>query len=284
MPFHSAVCVLPALERQAEFLERLSDRTALTAVFGLDLAGHIQWCGDAAEPLYGYRASECVGQHAALLWQNKNEPALALERALLSGKWEGHALHATRDGSALFTHVTLLLRRDHSGRARDLIALCRDLSAQRRIEEDLLTSRAARAPLLDTSVALLLLADASGELLRASARAQRLLLPGITRLNALFAERDVVDTLLTETRRSEGLEDVELSLLQPGAGSLALRCDTVAVRGRHRGESSVLLALRPLAARDVAAPRSMLRSSTRLRACEAVEAVAPLGNEDELCA
>jgi hypothetical protein len=240
-------------------LKRVVERAAVTAVFGLDLSGRIRWCGDRVELVYGADASEHIGRHASTLWATSpGEARSALDRATISGKWEGGALHRRSGAEPFSVFVTVLLRRNENGKPRDLVVFCRDLSPLQRIDAELCASRAASAPLVDSSAALLLLADFSGTVQRASRRAQDFMARGPSlsgaALTDLFVERYAAEAMMSETRRTEGLEDVELSFLHANGEGLRVRCDTVAVRGRNRDEGGVLVAMRPMARLDAARP------------------------------
>jgi len=257
------------LEQQAAFLKAVAERAAPSAIVGKDLTGRVVSWSDGARAVYGYEAQEMLGKPALVL-HSPEEVASGRAEALYaqaasSGKWEGTVRRYRKDGSGFTAQVTLLLRRDHSGKPCGLVAVSRDLSEAERIDRELVESRARDAQILDSRAELVLIADFAGKVwdvnpltCAVTGRARGVWI-GLE-LQGKFADPAQCEALLRQTLLHDEVHDFELALLNARGEELAVRCDTLALPGTNGKLDRVLIALRPMAA---LAPSSV-RSPERL--------------------
>ena len=107
------------LRFQAVLLEAITDSVIFT-----DLEGRIQYWNRGAEALFGYTASEMMGQTPAMLYPNSGEDLLAED---LKAIMEGHEYVATwqgrrKDGSDVWVDITTTLARGADGQAVGTLA------------------------------------------------------------------------------------------------------------------------------------------------------------------
>jgi PAS domain S-box-containing protein len=257
-----------SLEQQAAFLKALAERAAPSAIVGKDLAGRVTSWSDGARTVYGYEAQEMLGKPALILHGPEEVTSGRAEalysQAVSSGKWEGRVRRYRKDGTGFTAQVTLLLRRDHSGKPCGLVAVSRDLSEAERIERELLESTARDAQILDSRAELLLIADFAGKvwdvnpLTCAVTGRARGVWVGFE-LQGKFAEPAQSEALLRQTLLQDEVHDFELALLNARGEELAVRCDTLALPGKNGKLDRVLIALRPMAALAPSSVRSLER-------------------------
>jgi PAS domain S-box-containing protein len=139
------------------------------AVLGQSVGGIITSWNPAAERLYGYRASEIVGQHISVLI-----PAADRQRELeiLGSVARGRRLEAhqaqrvRKDGSPVSVSLTLSPITDSAGKITGLCALARHLSRER--DDPRFTG------LLEAAPDAMICVDGSGRIVLANAQAERL--------------------------------------------------------------------------------------------------------------
>ena len=122
------------LAAQATILQNISE-----AVIVLDLAGTIQYWNAGAEALFGYEADEMLGRSAAALFPDPQELPTGPERARRSfvGEWQGRR----KDGSLVWAEVHRAPLRDGAGEPHGVVAIVSDLTAQKRLEQELLQAQ-----------------------------------------------------------------------------------------------------------------------------------------------
>jgi PAS domain S-box-containing protein len=246
-----------SLEQQAAFLKAVAERTAPSAIVGKDLAGRVVSWSDGARDVYGYEAQEMLGKPGLILHSPEEVTSGRSEalysQAAASGKWEGRVRRYRKDGSGFTANVTLLLRRDHSGKPCGLVAVSRDLSEAERIDRELSDSRARDAQILDSRAELLLVTDFAGKvwdvnpLTCAVTGRARTVWVGFE-LQGKFADPAQCEALLRQTLLHDEVHDFELALLNARGEELGVRCDTLALPGKNGKLDRVLIALRPTAA------------------------------------
>ncbi len=122
------------LQEQAQLLDLATD-----AIVVKDQNGVVQFWSHGAWELYGWSKTEAVGRNAhELLGTTFPEPQEAIEAALLaSGAWQGEATQKRRDGTTLTVMTRWALRRDAAGRPSGTLEINSDITARRRMEEQL---------------------------------------------------------------------------------------------------------------------------------------------------
>ncbi len=122
-----------ALQRVADIVNASDD-----AILGLDLAGVLTHWNPGAERLYGYAAHEAIGRPLTMLLPKERSGELAeILRRIGQGELIQH--HETervrKDGTRVAVSVTLSPVRDGAGTVTGASSIARDISAQRRFQQ-----------------------------------------------------------------------------------------------------------------------------------------------------
>ena len=139
---------LRSRQRQYELRDRLSLQTLLAAIVessddaivGKNTEGIILTWNKAAERLFGYRAEEAVGRPITIVIPPDR---LDEERRILANILRGERMthyetvRMTRDGRRFHVSLTISPIRDASGRIVGASKVARDISAQKKAEQDL---------------------------------------------------------------------------------------------------------------------------------------------------
>ena len=135
-------------ERFRLFVESVRDY----ALFQLDLRGRITTWNAGAERLLGYTAEEILGQDASIVFTledvEKGEASRELEAARSQGQAEDERWHVRKDGSRFFASGVLTQVLDASGRHIGYAKVMRDVTARKRMDEDLRKSLGEKELLL----------------------------------------------------------------------------------------------------------------------------------------
>jgi PAS domain S-box-containing protein len=125
-------------EGSGEALLRASILDAVgEAVIATDLDGHVLYWNLAATTLYGWQAEDMLGSVATDVVGaagTDREAVAAFNRLRRHGTWSGEFLVRHREGRVFPVHVTANLVRDKTGASVGAVAVCRDISNQRRAE------------------------------------------------------------------------------------------------------------------------------------------------------
>lgn len=102
------------------------------SVVATDLNGTVYYWGKGAETLFGWTASEMLGQPITRLVcpEDCDEQMTRLQRALRNGTWSGRHRQRRKDGSTFFAHTYLAVIQDDSGQAIGLVGIDHDVTAQ----------------------------------------------------------------------------------------------------------------------------------------------------------
>ena len=154
------------MRRQAELLDLAND-----AIFVRSPQGHITYWNQSAAHLYGWTREEALGQVSHQLLQTSfPQPLLEIERHLVEhGYWEGELVHTTRRGESLTMDARWSVKRDGQGRVAAILEINRDITAQKRVEEEV--HRMASFPLLNPNP--ILEVDEAGGVVYANPAARR---------------------------------------------------------------------------------------------------------------
>lgn len=130
-----------SLSRDSEALFRLFvDSVRDYAMFVLDPQGVVSSWNSGAERIKGYCFDEIVGQNFSKFYPPEDVAAGKCERALevaaREGRFEEEGLRVRKDGSRFWANVVITALRDGSGALVGFAKVTRDLSAQRRAEEE----------------------------------------------------------------------------------------------------------------------------------------------------
>jgi PAS domain S-box-containing protein len=126
------------LHFQANLLEQVQD-----AIVATDWEGRVVYWNRAAESLYGWLASDAVGRDFDALVRPEAKDTLPRLRHVLArdGAWRGELQHRTADGRLAWLSASLSIQRDAQGRPVGVVGVYRDITANKRLEEELLQAQ-----------------------------------------------------------------------------------------------------------------------------------------------
>jgi PAS domain S-box-containing protein len=111
------------------------------AMILLDPAGNVATWNASAERLLGYLEAEIIGQPAALIFtpedRQRGVPERETGEAQAVGRAEDERWHLRKDGSRFWGRGVLTLLRAEDGTPRGFVKAFRNLTAHRRLEDDL---------------------------------------------------------------------------------------------------------------------------------------------------
>jgi PAS domain S-box-containing protein len=149
----------------------------LAQVLVRDMHGRIVLWNLGAEKLYGFTKDDALGRIShELLHTEFPEPLAQIDATLLRiGVWEGELAHRTRDGQRIIVSSQWVVHRDAAGRPVRILEAITDISARKRVEDQLRAGEARFHLLVDgvQDYAIFML-DADGRVLTWNAGAERL--------------------------------------------------------------------------------------------------------------
>jgi len=125
--------------RQIEFQTKLLDQ-ANDAILTIDPDFRIQYWNGAAERLFGWTASEAIGQEyktVAGTVVSEAERQSIHEHILVRGSWNGEIICTRRDGARFVVHVSWSVFRNSNGVPEGVIGIHRDITAPKQMEQAL---------------------------------------------------------------------------------------------------------------------------------------------------
>jgi PAS domain S-box-containing protein len=145
--------------KAGELLGRYEERYRLLvesvkdyAIFMLDPQGRVVTWNAGAERIKGYMAREIVGRSFSIFFSEEEvragKPQHQLEVAAAQGRVEDEGWRVRKDGTRFWANSVLTALREPDGTLRGFAKVTRDLTEQRRLEEqarDLARAQAARA-------------------------------------------------------------------------------------------------------------------------------------------
>lgn len=128
-----------AVREKASLIDMASDAVI---VRGLD--ARILFWSRGAERTYGWQAEEALGQviHELLHTRFPMSMARTFAEAVARGEWEGELRQRRKDGSEIIVTSRAALARTPDGRPRAFLMINRDITARKRMEEDLRSANA----------------------------------------------------------------------------------------------------------------------------------------------
>ncbi|HMQ53920.1 MAG TPA: PAS domain S-box protein [Anaerolineae bacterium] len=122
-----------ALEQRVAEIENASD-----AIISTDLNLIIQSWNKAAEAIYGWSESETVGQSITIIQPGfgAEQRRAVLRQILATGRWRGEVIQRHRHGTELYISTAVSVIRDLSGHPTRFVAVNRDITARKRVEEE----------------------------------------------------------------------------------------------------------------------------------------------------
>jgi PAS domain S-box-containing protein len=111
------------------------------AIYMLDPAGHVTSWNPGAKRFKGYDADEIIGRHFSTFYTDveraQNVPALALQEAERTGRFEREGWRVRKDGTQFWAHVVIDAIRSPEGGLVGFAKITRDLTERRAAEAKL---------------------------------------------------------------------------------------------------------------------------------------------------
>ncbi len=123
------------LRYQALLLSNVQD-----AVISTDLEFHVRTWNRGAEQLYGWTATEAIGQKVSKLLQTEGiegSSTIAADVLLQAGHWHGEVLQWTKDKQPLYISNNTTLLRNEDGEPTGAVAINRNITTRKQAEERL---------------------------------------------------------------------------------------------------------------------------------------------------
>ncbi|MER8447927.1 PAS domain S-box protein [Mesorhizobium sp. M1066] len=115
------------------------------AIYMLDPSGIVTSWNAGAERFKGYASREIIGQHFSRFYTPQDRdsglPARALETAAREGKFESEGWQVRSDGNRFWAHIVIDPIRDPGGNLAGFAKVSRDLTEQKKAEEELRKSQ-----------------------------------------------------------------------------------------------------------------------------------------------
>lgn len=127
------------LNEQINHLANLVEQSS-EAIFSRDLVGRIISWNRGAEKLFGYSKVEAIGKTATELGFIKltGDEILAMQKQVAeNGSWKAERNYYNKDGGSFFGAVTGNLIKDEKGKATSFYFIVKDISLQKKLEENL---------------------------------------------------------------------------------------------------------------------------------------------------
>ncbi len=118
---------------QANLLQNVSD-----AIIATDLSFKITSWNRAAEALYGWSASEVIGQPVDEILQSEyfdHQPEQVYQQLLERGIWKGEVIQKHKDSTRINILASVSLIKDSTGKPVGAVAVNRDITKRKRAEE-----------------------------------------------------------------------------------------------------------------------------------------------------
>lgn len=130
-----------ALRTSEERLQLILESVEDYAIFTFDLDGAITRWNKGAENVFGFSSSEAVGQNTAIIFtpedRERQEPEKEVREAVRSGRGEDERWHIRKNGSRFYVSGVVTPLRGADGELFGYVKVARDLTEQRRGEEQL---------------------------------------------------------------------------------------------------------------------------------------------------
>src|SRR4051794_3063306 len=111
------------------------------AIYMLDRDGHVTSWNPGAKRFKGYEAEEIIGRHFSTFYteteREQKVPALALEEAERTGRFEREGWRVRKDGTQFWAHVVIDAIRSPKGELVGFAKITRDLTERRAAEAKL---------------------------------------------------------------------------------------------------------------------------------------------------
>ena len=133
------------LDSSEEFHRLVIENIQDFAIFNVDPTGNIETWNSGAEQTYGYKREEVIGQKLATLYtpedRARGQPEHVLADTLKNGVSTEEHWCVRKDGTRIFVTGVLRVLRDQTGSVRGFSKVARDITARRKLQDDLEQSR-----------------------------------------------------------------------------------------------------------------------------------------------
>lgn len=125
-------------EAKISYLAQLIDKTS-DAIFSLSSSYYILSWNKAAELMYGYTAEEVLLKQVAdilradITGDYRDETRKEL---IAKGFWSGEIKHRRKDNTELWVFLSVTMSRDNKGNTDEYICICRDITNEKKAEEE----------------------------------------------------------------------------------------------------------------------------------------------------
>jgi PAS domain S-box-containing protein len=128
------------LRRSEEQLRLMVESVRDYAIFRLDPSGHVSSWNAGAERIKGYRASEIIGQHFSVFYEQAEidggKCERELEGAAREGRFEDEGWRLRKDGTRFWANVVITALCGEGGELLGFAKITRDLTDRRRLEDE----------------------------------------------------------------------------------------------------------------------------------------------------
>jgi diguanylate cyclase (GGDEF)-like protein/PAS domain S-box-containing protein len=115
------------------------------AIYMLDIDGFVVNWNAGAERAKGYTSAEAIGQHFSIFYTLEDQasglPAVGLETARTTGRFESEGIRVRKDGSLFWTNVVIDAIKDDDGVLIGFAKITKDISERHRYEVKLLEAK-----------------------------------------------------------------------------------------------------------------------------------------------
>jgi two-component system CheB/CheR fusion protein len=122
-------------------LRLMMDNVEDYAIMMLDAEGHIEMWNSGAQRTFGYTAAEATGQFVGIIFTEEDRrreiPFREMETARERGRAADERWHVRKDGTRFYVSGVLSPLHDADGAVTGYVKIARDLTEQRRTEEEL---------------------------------------------------------------------------------------------------------------------------------------------------
>ncbi|WP_129780390.1 PAS domain-containing sensor histidine kinase [Peristeroidobacter soli] len=145
----SSKCGASDLQDSGRQLARLIEGVRDCAICMIDCSGDVITWNAGAERIKGYTADEIIGRHISEFYtpedRRAQRPAIALETAERTGKFEGEGWRVRKDGTRFWASVLIDALQSPDGELIGFAKITRDMTAPRLLQEQLNQSQKMEA-------------------------------------------------------------------------------------------------------------------------------------------
>ncbi|MCK4793843.1 MAG: PAS domain S-box protein [Desulfobacteraceae bacterium] len=133
-----------------------------------DLKPKLAYVNEAYAEMHGYSPEEMIGMSVKNLHNEEQmgEFKRRINQVKAQGSWMGEIGHTRRDGTTFPAYMSVTLLKDDSGKPTGILAVARDISQSRRLEENLEKERQESKLIIDSSPIYIFYKDVEGRYVR----------------------------------------------------------------------------------------------------------------------